>query len=469
MAATDLPGPRAAPPWRVRLDAFWRWWTGELRAFVYERFPVLRGVADVPLVAFEGEQLVLLDAPPAVGADARIELAGLELPRVRLALQALLRRAGETRGRVRLCLGPGEALVRRAAMPAATEENLAQVLAFEMDRLTPFRAEDVYFDFRVVARDAAAGQIVLQLAVARRDLVDPRVQRLRELGASVQGVLVRDAHGAGALQLDLLPSEQRGQRETARERLVQRSLVGAVAVLLALALLIPAWQKRQTIIALQPLLARAQREASSTNAIADSMQRQVEDYNFIVGRKQSLYPVLAYVEEVSRLLPDTTWLQQMQIRSTGKVREVEITGETTSSSKLIEILSRSALLKNPTPRGTMTRGSTPNSERFMIQAEAPPRPLPEPGPILSSSAPAASRPPPQAQPAARRPPANGAAASSAAQAKPTPAAKPAPASAPTHAAQPAFGPPREAPDHAPQPAFGPPREAPAGTAPKAVK
>lgn len=438
MAATDLPGPRPMPPWRLRLDAFWRWWTGELRAFAYERFPVLRGVADVPLVAFEGEQLVLLDAPPALGADSRIDLSGMDAARTRLALQALLRRAGETRSRVRLCLGAGEALLRRATMPAATEENLAQVLAFEMDRLTPFRADEVYFDYRVIARDAAAGQLTLQLAVARRDVVDPRVQRLRELGANVQGVMVRDARVAPALPLDLLPSEQRGQRETARERLIQRSLAAAVVILLTFALLIPAWQKRQTIIALQPLLARAQQDASSTNAIADSLQRQVEDYNFIVGRKQSLYPVLAYVEEVSRLLPDTTWLQQMQIRSTGKVREVEITGETTSSSKLIEILTKSALLKNPTPRGTMTRGSTPNSERFMIQAEAPPRPLPEAVPILSGPAPVRSAPTPPPQPQPARPSAPAAAPAAAPP-------KPAATSAPAHAGQPAFGPPREAP------------------------
>ena len=57
--------------------------------------------------------------------------------------------------------------MRRVTMPAATEENLRQVLGFEMDRLTPLRADEVYFDYRVVSRDAAAGQIAVQLAVAR--------------------------------------------------------------------------------------------------------------------------------------------------------------------------------------------------------------------------------------------------------------------------------------------------------------
>ena len=61
-------------------------------------------------------------------------------------------------------------------MPAATEENLAQVLSFEMDRLTPFRADEVYFDHRVVGRDAAAATLAVLVAVARRDIVDSRVR-----------------------------------------------------------------------------------------------------------------------------------------------------------------------------------------------------------------------------------------------------------------------------------------------------
>src|SRR5207247_4977095 len=110
----------------------------------------------------------------------------------RNALRQLLEAAGETRGRVRLCLAREEALVRRVSLPAATEENLEQVLGFEMDRLTPFRAEDVYFDHRVVGRDPTSGQVHVLLAVARRDLVDSKVERLRAWGANLQGVTVQE-------------------------------------------------------------------------------------------------------------------------------------------------------------------------------------------------------------------------------------------------------------------------------------
>jgi hypothetical protein len=101
----------------------------------------------------------------------------------------------------------------------------------------------------------------------------------------------------------------------------------------------------------------------------------------------------------------------------GKGREVQISGETTSSSKLIEILEGSTLLQNAAPRGTEVRGSLPNTVRYMIAAEVRTRPQPESRPILDAvsvapvpppapTAPAQQPPPPDAKaPAAAQPPA----------------------------------------------------------------
>ena len=445
MAVPAELAPRAAG-WRVRLAAFWEWWTGELERLALERFSALRGAASVPIVAFDGGELVLVEPRAAVTPDTRIDLAAMDEPRRRAGVAQLLERAGETRGRMRLCLGRAEALVRRVAMPAATEENLRQVIAFEMDRLTPFRADEVYFDYRVLARDAQAAQLSVLLALAKRDLVDARVATLRGLGANVQGVAVRDDVGNATAPLDLLPSEQRGERETARERLVQRALVVAVVILLVLALVVPLWQKRAMVIALQPLLGQAKQSAEGADRVEHTLERQVNDYNFLLAKKHANYPVLAILEEVSRLLPDNTWVQQLEVKPSGKTREVQVQGETMSSSKLIEILEQSQLLKNATPRGTVTRGSTPNSERFTIVAEVRPRPPVEATPVLAGAAPMPAGAPPQPAAAPPQP----------AAAPPQPAAAPpqataAPAAAPSlPAATPSATPPG-APQFGPTP------------------
>ena len=398
----DISATPREPAWRQKANAFWRWWSGELAQLVPERF-AMHDADRTPLVAVDAAAAILVDPRPGT-AEQRVELAGLDNERRKAAVRGLLERAGEVKMRARAVLGPQEALVRRVTMPAATEENLRQVLSFEMDRLTPFRADEVYFDYRVLSRDAAAGQLVLQLAVARRELVDARVEALRAAGVSVQGVALREP-AAGGPPLDLLPSEQRGERGSPRERMVRRGLALAVAVLFAAALVLPLLQKRAAWLALNPQVEAARTKAESASALSNELDKQVADYNFLLGKKLGTYSALAVLEDVTRLLPDNTWVQQMDVRTVGKTREVQIVGETASASKLIEVLEGSTLLQNAAFRGTVTRGSQPNTERFMIAAEIRPRPLPEAKPVLEVAnampppPPPPAAPPPQAAPA----------------------------------------------------------------------
>ena len=406
-ASPDLTPARPAPRWRQQMASFWRWWTDELAQVVPARLSALRGASRLPTLALEADEVVLVDGRGVVpGPDTRVALVGLDPARQRSAVHALLERAGETRARARLRLEHGAALVRRVTMPAATEENLGRVLGFEMDRLTPFRAEDVYFDYRVLSRDAAAATLVALLAVARRDAVEARIERLRSLGLSVQGVGVADDPAGSGSPLNLLPAEQRGERATTREAYVKWGLAALVAVLFVTALALPVWRKRETVVAVLPQVGRAHGQAQETDKLVRDLDRQVADYNFLLAKKHGTPPVLAYVEEITRLLPDTTWLQQLDIRTAGKTREVQITGETPSASKLIEVLEQSQLVQNATPRGTVTRGSQPSLERFQIVAETRPRTQPEARPVLEGAAPpaAAAPTPAAAPPAAAAPP-----------------------------------------------------------------
>ena len=402
----------AQPAWRQKLAAFWRWWSSELALLMPEALSSAGRFSRLPLLAVEGDSVVLMDSAAASPAEtARVDTASLDIARARAAVQSMLERAGETRLRARLALGADETLVRRVTMPAATEENLDQVLGFEMDRLTPFASGDVYFDHRVLSHDAAAGTLVALLAMARREIVDARLDRLRALGVSVQGVGPLEEPAHPGAPLDLLPSEQRGERESRPERMLRRVAAGAVVGLVFAVLAVPIRQKREMVIELQPLVAKAKADAEATDAIARDLEKQVADYNFLLAKKYASYPVLAYLEEVSRLLPDHTWVQELQMKNTGKSRELTIQGETNSSSKLIETMEQSTLLQNATPRGTVTRGSQPGLERFMITAEAKPRALPEAQP-LGEGAPVAGSP--GAKPAAPQP-------ASAANAPPSPA------------------------------------------------
>ena len=443
MSATpDISSSRVSS--RSRVSDFWIWWRAEISRMLPDRLALLGGAGGTPLLLVENDEVAAIDPRAAPGsAEKRASLAGLDEPRRRAAVRSLLESIGETRNRARAALRHDEALVRRVTLPAATEENLAQVLAFEMDRLSPFNADEVYFDQRVVSRDAANGQIVVELAMARRETVDARVRELRSLGVSVQGVALRDDASRSAVPFDLLPSEQRGARETPNERLVRNALIAAVLLLFVAALVYPVWRKREAVKEMLPVVEKARQEAQATDAVVRELERQAADYNFLLARRHSWYPTAAYVDEITRVLPDHTWLQQLDIRNAGKAREVVMTGETASSSKLIELIEQSKLLQNASPRGPTTRGSVPGSERFMIGAELRPRTPPEAQPLA-----AAAKAPSVAPPAAGVPPPGVSVLPP--QAPPTPA----PQGVPVPPPQGANPIPREAKPHA-ESGFGP--------------
>lgn len=402
MAAT--PGSLGArfAPLRLRAQRFWRWWTGELAALLPARFTALAGQGRAPLVAFRDGRLVLVE-PAGDEGHGEVDLRDVDPARAAAEVKAMLERAGETRGRVRIALAPGEALVRRVSMPAATEENLGNVLGFEMDRLTPFRAEEVYYDHRVVGRDAAAGTLAVLIAVARRDVVEAHLARARELGLSVQALVAAEESPRSGAPLDLLPREERGERDKPQERMAKQLLAAATVILLLAALGVPVLLKNREVHAISPALDKAATEARATGALVQELERLVADHNFLLQRRHAAYPTLAYIEEITRLLPDNTWLQQLEIKQVGKVREVVMSGETVSSSRLIEIIEQSRLLQNAAPRGTVTRGTQPGTERFVISAEARPRTPPEAVAVTESQTALALAPayaPPQAAPTA---------------------------------------------------------------------
>ena len=99
----------------------------------------------------------------------------------------------ENRGdRDNLFLGiPGSKVIfKRLSLPSPAEENLKDVLGFEMDRYTPFTLEDVYFDFKIVKRDEAKKLIHVLLMVIKKEVVEYYLKLFQRINIKVRGIEV---------------------------------------------------------------------------------------------------------------------------------------------------------------------------------------------------------------------------------------------------------------------------------------
>ena len=290
----------------------------------------------------------------------RVNLAEGDAANHKIAFDAIHTRAGA--GPVGICLPSSQVLRKELDLPLAAAENLPQVVGFELPRQTPFAADQAYYDQRVLREDRAGNRLHVLLGAASRAVVDETLARLDDWGVKTHAVVVRDELEGSGDCLDLLPPNLR-PKPSRRRYWLYAGMAATTLVLLAVLLAIPLWQKRETVIALEPILAVAQRQADAVNALKQEQERLLAEYNFPIEHKFATPAKVALLEEVTRILPDNTWLQQLNVRGT----EVSMQGNTTASAKLIGLFEESTLLENANFTSPLVKVQG-GEERFQLAA-----------------------------------------------------------------------------------------------------
>lgn len=359
---------------RLGLGNFFDWWLGELST-LFRR--MLAGASKPALerwmpVKISGSLVTFYSAVHGKATEAgRLDMASLDATGQRQAFQAELHRINPQKHDIALYLPQEQVLCKRLFFPLATEENLRQVIAFDMDRHTPFNAGQVYFDYRLVQRGK---QLEIALAVAPRDAIDEPLRQLAAWGTQASAVLV-DGDTADEKPWNLLPDDlQKMSRDTRMPRL-NTALAAGIVVLLCIALVLPVWQKRETALALQPLQDKARKQAEDAENLRRQLDALLAEYNYLLDKKRGAPPVVAVLEDVTRILPDDTWVHQFGVNG----KEMIIQGETASSSKLAGLFEQAKTLHDASFRSPLTQGQGANSERFQLAAETRPLPLAETG------------------------------------------------------------------------------------------
>lgn len=88
---------------------------------------------------------------------------------------------GISRQNLVLGLPAEEVTLRLVEMPIDVEENLDQVVRFQIDKFEPSEEERSYFDYVVLSRDEEQKKILLQIGMVRQAVLDEYLQLLGEL------------------------------------------------------------------------------------------------------------------------------------------------------------------------------------------------------------------------------------------------------------------------------------------------
>ncbi len=338
----------------------------------------------------EGERAVMAAATtiPLTGDAATVAGAG------RAAMVSLASGsygASAVTPKVMLSIPARELLRKTLTLPAAVEPNLRQTLAYDLDRHTPFKPEEIYFDAVVVGRNPKKKEIRVDLVSCRKAVVDAAMRHATAWGAAVSAAVPEPPATAAASRLNLLPHEARPSLAVWKRWQFWLPLALVAAVALA-AIAIPLWQKRDYAIALNGLAAEARAQAEISDALRTELETKVADYNFALDKKYAYPSAFRVVDEVSRVLPDDTWLTQMEMKTIAKgkeaQREILVRGETANAGRLVQLVEESPLFAQTAPRSPTTKIQPGPGEIFDLGAQVKPLAAPAQVALLGAEKPA---------------------------------------------------------------------------------
>ena len=260
---------------------------------------------------------------------------------------------------------PEHYLLRKTiALPLATQNKLADVLGFEMDRNTPFKAEEVYFTYRILSRDKAQQKVQVEVVIVTRAVLDELLQKLRYHGIPPTHVIPADTDlkASRSSDADLLSC---GKPPAGKVPHFIHQKLWFIAAMLVVLIGGAFYQRHQQQIALQEALVEPRAEAEQAKELRDQLTRLQQGRQLLVSLKQQETPRLIVLDELTALLPDSTWLTRMSIEG----EQLTLQGESENASALIATLEAAALFSNVSFASPVTLNPRSQKERFTISAE----------------------------------------------------------------------------------------------------
>lgn len=327
---------------------FLRWWGSELRALVPGPLARLLGLEPTFLLvepATEGGFTLTLQDGPRRRQVGRLA-PGQALPPSLAGRVVVLR------------LPAGEGLGKTIRLPLAAEENLREVLEFEMERQTPFPADRVHFDWHVLERRPEERRLTLRLLVAPRERV---AQALAQLAGARLAPHALDLGGEAAapLEFNLLPEEARAPMPRRRG---ERALAAVAALLALAALLSPLLHGWHANRRAEGEIALLRVQAEPAARLRAELDREQGGLAALARHRHGLRAVVL-LEELTRLFPDEAWVQELALHG----GELEISGMAESAASLVQRIESSPLFRGVDFRTAVTRDPASGQERFNFE------------------------------------------------------------------------------------------------------
>jgi general secretion pathway protein L len=338
------------------LAEFFTWWRQNLLELVPETLRRGTNAQANALVVDAASPGTLILQRRRRGVEARAGQIRLDEPGLVSLRAALNQRLGGEPVILRL---PASALLERpVTLPVAAERDPERVLGYEMERLTPFTADEVYWGYHIESRDRTRNRLSLRLTYVPRSQVNDLIDALT--GGGGRPSLIEAQTASGPRTIRLQHDRPTGRMAVFTDRNIGIALAGLAFLVLVSPFLRQSLDMQEAqgrLDALQPRI-----------HVVDELRRRIAGAGAggeaVISENRRVGDMLGALAAITEILPDDSYLTEFTMRE----RKMTLSGMSVSAPKLISALSSDARVKNPAFNAAVTRDAK-GLDVFTIRAD----------------------------------------------------------------------------------------------------
>src|SRR5262249_43202371 len=267
--------------------------------------------------------------------------------------------------RAELVLQPESFVFRPLELPRRATEFLDGIVRAQIDRLTPWSAENAAFGWSPPA-EISNERVLVTVAATARALVAPMVAAIARLGADSIAVVTVAPDAPDGAPIKVFDQRVRGALEVNRVRRVLAIVLLAAGVLAGTTIAADVIgggeiDSRHTDVTSRIAAQRAKLRAGG-DALRDSALAILE------RRRHETPSSVIVLEVLSQILPDHTYVTELRIQGD----KMQVIGVTRDAPSLIRLIEQSAHFTRATFFAPTTRSPSESGEHFHIEARIEP-------------------------------------------------------------------------------------------------
>ena len=267
------------------LSAGVAWWTDELRGLIPARWRERLSPRQDVIAQLAGDDFVFWR-----NADGAA---------------TLFRPKGTVR-KARLLLPPETVLEREIELPSLSERDTRQMVSLELDRLTPFAADDVYWDIAYTQASDGGRQRAI-MAVLRRSDAAALLATAQQRDIGIRAISVGPSPAEGPSRFDFCPAMRRAR---AMPRTTAPFWWSLAAVLLVLNAGLMVWRDTIATDQLRALADSQKVRVELAMRVHDRASAEAASRTRFLDHRNQTRP-LPILEALTRALPPPAWVRRL--------------------------------------------------------------------------------------------------------------------------------------------------------------